>query len=798
MYKVQENTIVEDLQRARLLLDAMPLTCHLWDRNLNMFDCNEANFKLFETDITDKREFFDKFFDFSPQYQPDGQLSSQKAADYIQKAFEEGYAIFEWRHQLLDGTPIPCEMTLVRLDYEGDYIVAAYARDLREHKQMMTETLRLQTELKAALKEAQQANLAKSNFLANMSHEMRTPMNAVIGFSELMLAQNQHNSFCGGECSDGIKKIHTAGLTLLSIINDILDISKIESGRFEIIPEDYDLPSFINDTIALNISRIADKPIKFVLDIDESLPSRLWGDSLRVKQICTNLLSNAFKYTKEGQVIWRISCEHPANDEDVWMTITVKDTGIGIRAEDLKKIFTDYNQVESQSNRYIEGTGLGLSLARKMAEMMDGSISVESEYGKGSVFTARLRQKHLTDIPIGPDIALRLSSLKYGVDKRLQSVNLKRVRLPYARILIVDDLRVNLEIAEGMMKPYGMQIDSVTTGAEAIEAVRQEKVKYSAIFMDHMMPGMDGIETTRIIREEIGTDYAKNVPIIVLTANAIVGNEEMFLAHGFQAFLTKPIDIMRLDSVIRQWVRDKKLEESLTDKHIMLNGEAVLDMRSGIERRVLETRRSGQDRRARANSKIAKESIFANWHISGLKLAEALKKFGDEEILLHVLQVFSADTPALLMQISQVTQDNLHDYMIIVHGVKGSCRGIFAESLAARAEKLEQAAREGNYGYVKEYNEAFIGDMEALLTSLQTMLSKKAPKTKAAAPSRQILSDLLAASKNYDIDGVDNAMAELNKYEYETDAELLQWLEESVKVMGFKEISQRLSQILTS
>jgi signal transduction histidine kinase/CheY-like chemotaxis protein len=786
--------VQEALRRTRLLLDAMPLTCHLWDSNLNMFDCNEANFRLFEIDVNDKQEFFERFANFSPKYQPDGLLSSDKVVMYVQEAFEEGKIVFEWMHQLLDGTPIPCEMTLVRVNYDEGYIVAAYARDLRVHKQMMAETLRLQTELKTALKEAQESSMAKSNFLANMSHEMRTPMNAVIGFSELLLAnENQIND----EFSEGIKKIHTAGVTLLSIINDILDISKIESGKFEIQPEDYDLPSFINDTIALNISRIAEKPIKLILDINESLPSRLWGDCLRIKQICTNLLSNAFKYTAEGEVIWRIVCEREADSDVVWMTLSVQDTGIGIREEDVKKLFTDYNQLDSQSNRHIEGTGLGLALAKKMAQMLGGSISVESEYGKGSTFTARIRQKHLTDIPIGPDIAEGLRNFQYGIDKRRQSMNLKRIRLPYAKILIVDDLRVNLEIAQGMMKPYGMQIDCVTSGADAIEAVRQEKVRYTAIFMDHMMPGMDGVEATRIIREEIGTEYAKNIPIIVLTANAIAGNEEMFLAHGFQAFLSKPIDIMRLDSVIRQWVRDKKLEEAMADKHILVNGEPVLDMRTGVDRRVLETRRSGKDRRRESRSEQFQESRITKWQISGLKLTDAMNKFGSEETLLHVLHVFAEDTPKLLAQIRQVTRENLRDYMVIVHGIKGSCRGIFAESLANLADKLEQAAREERYDYVAAHNAEFIDNTEALLASLQKMLKAETQKEKKEAPDYKILADLLEASKRFDIDGVDCAMAELDQYEYETDAELIRWLRETIKVMGFQDVAERLSQILS-
>ena len=408
--------------------------------------------------------------------------------------------------------------------------------------------------------ELQEQTEAKTNFLATMSHEMRTPMNAVIGFSEILLAEKEGLDVRVDNQNEILMKIHNAGRTLLSLINDILDISKIESGKFEIISENYTLPSFINDTITLNITRIGNKPIKFILDIDESLPSMLYGDELRLKQICNNLLSNAFKYTKEGEVVWRISCEREAEEEGVWMNLSVRDTGIGIREEDLNKLFSEYGQLDTKSNRRIEGTGLGLSLTKKMVELMGGSISVESKYGKGSVFTVRILQKHITDIPIGDKTADDLRSFRYNSGNILQNIGKHRIQLPYAKILVVDDVRTNLEVAKGLMKPYGMQVDCVTSGADAIEAIRQEKVKYSAIFMDHMMPEMDGIDASKIIRE-IGTDYAKNIPIIMLTANAITGNDEMFLSKGFQAFLSKPINVNRLDAVIQQWVRDKTIEE---------------------------------------------------------------------------------------------------------------------------------------------------------------------------------------------------------------------------------------------
>jgi signal transduction histidine kinase/CheY-like chemotaxis protein len=428
-------------------------------------------------------------------------------------------------------------------------IIAAYFASgniVRPFLRIQEQNLRLE-ELKGI---AQHASEAKSRFLANMSHEMRTPLNAVIGLSELSLAEQELPQ----GLEENLEKVYSSGLTLLGIVNDLLDISKIESGKFEIVPGEYDVPSLINDTINLNIIRIGSKPIGFRLLIDETLPSRLYGDELRVKQILNNLLSNAFKYTMKGSVALQISCRE--EDGVSWLTASVKDSGIGIRAEEQEKLFADYNRLDVRRTHNLEGTGLGLVLTKSMVELMGGVINVESEYGKGSTFTIRIQQKPVNAPPIGPRVVENLTNFRYSAQKRNRHTGLARIRLPYARVLVVDDVPINLDVARGMLKPYEMQIDCVPGGREAIDLIREHKVHYNAIFMDHMMPGMDGIEATEIIRKEIGTEYAKNIPIIVLTANAITGNEEMFLELGFDDFLSKPIDILRLDAVIHRWVKD--------------------------------------------------------------------------------------------------------------------------------------------------------------------------------------------------------------------------------------------------
>ena len=605
------------------------------------------------------------------------------------------------------------------------------------------------------------ASEAKSSFLANMSHEMRTPLNAVIGLSELTLNAGRLEE----EDYLNLEKISNSGITLLSTVNDILDISKIEAGKFNLIPVEYHTPSLLNDTITQNIMRIGERPIQFILNIDEKMPERLYGDDLRVRQIFNNLLSNAFKYTREGTV--ELCVNHEREEETVWLIASVKDTGIGIREEDLNNLFGNFIQVDTKSHRKIEGTGLGLSITKKMAEMMEGTVTVKSEYGKGSIFTVKLRQKFVDDAPIGAEVIESLKKFQYSDQKRIQNSRLVRIKLPNARVLIVDDVVTNLDVAKGMMKPYGMHIDCVTSGQEAINAIRNEKVRYNAVFMDHMMPGMDGIEAVRIIREEIGTDYAKNVPIIAFTANALVGNEGMFLNKGFQSYISKPIEMARLDAVIMEWVRDKDTEITYSE----INAEE--QAHSGIDWQNLSKK------------------------ISGLDVTKGIERFhGDKEVYLQVLQSYAGNTPPLLKSAKAVTEENLSDYAIVVHGLKSSSRGIGAEPVGVRAEALEKAAKEGNFEFVKANNAEFVEAAEKLVNALNDMfrkISSEKQKPKKDKPDRQLLLKLSGACKDYNIAEIEGIMSELDSFEYKFDKILIAWLRENVEQMNYEEIMEKLS-----
>ena len=960
------NQIRGEHNRIKLLLDAMPLCCTLWNRQAQIFDCNSETVRLFE--LGSSQEFLDRFYEFSPQLQPDGRNSASGISEMIQKAFEGNRCNFEWLHQLSDGTPVPVEVTLVRVAYENDYVVAGYLRDLREHKQMMTAierrdsrlntvnhiaVLLLQSEpdvfesdlhrcmgvmieaigidrvtiwenytkdgklhfvrrydwsmhddsshdlflhgavpltevsydesvpgweealsrgdciaglvsdmspavqeqlaarnvvsicvipiffrdqfwgiisydncyserlysesersilrsagmiianavlrndmtkslratavqLEAAVQQAQEANQTKSAFLANMSHEMRTPLNAVLGLSELALESGNLDS----ESRANLERIYNAGATLLGTVNDILDISKIEAGKFELVLHEYDVPSLINDTVTQNILRIGEKPIEFVLDVDEYLPIRLIGDELRVKQIFNNLLSNAFKYTPEGVVKLSIHCIR--EDDSVWLIARVRDTGIGIHPEDMNLLFSDYAQVNPKSNRNIEGTGLGLAIALRLAKMMDGFITVESEFGKGSVFTAQLRQKLANDDKIGAETVENLKHFRYSDTKREEHSRLVRPHMSYARVLVVDDNITNLDVARGLLKPYRMQVHCVTGGQQAIDALRLELVRYDAIFMDHMMPGMDGVETTRRIRQ-IGTEYAQNIPIIAMTANAVVGSEEMFLNAGFQAFLSKPIEISRLDDVIRHWVRDKAKEELPIDRPIEVEGQVLADMRNGQDRRTRNERRVGIERRHRIDRRHAARKI------AGVDLNQGIERFGSEESFLQILRSFAMSTRPLLETIRGSNENNLEAYIVAVHGIKGSSRGIFAEMVGAEAEALEVAARTGDVDFVNENTPEFLEATLKLVTDIETMLgaiSVENPKPKADKPDAATLAELITACKNYDMDGVDAAMEKLEAYEYKSDDGLVAWLRENVDQMNFLPIRKRLQEHL--
>ena len=420
------------------------------------------------------------------------------------------------------------------------------------------------TEIVLSAKKAEQSNQAKSSFIATVSHEIRSPMNAIIGITQIQL-QNKNLPL---EYASAFEKIHYSSTNLLSIINDILDMSKIETGKMDIIPLEYDVPVFIQETVQLNLILIGSKPIKFIVDIDEKLPVKIIGDELRIRQVLNNLLSNAIKYTEKGHV--KLSIKHSLSGDDLLLHFTVEDTGQGIKQEDIDKLFfSEYIRFNNDINKNTEGTGIGLNITKNLVELMGGTIEVESEYGLGSTFTVKILQKTVECDAIGNDISKSLNNLSFSGKRRKAKTKINRNTMPNGKVLIVDDLELNIYVAKGLLSPYEIQIDTAISGFIALEKVENGQI-YDIIFMDHMMPLMDGIETTKKLRN-MGYDGI----IVALTANALAGNAEMFKANGFDDFIAKPINVDYLDTVLNKFIKDSEKRKENKEKvnSLMVNPE---------------------------------------------------------------------------------------------------------------------------------------------------------------------------------------------------------------------------------
>jgi CheY-like chemotaxis protein/anti-sigma regulatory factor (Ser/Thr protein kinase) len=539
----------------------------------------------------------------------------------------------------------------------------------------------------------------------------------------------------------------------------------------------------INDVIQLNIMRISSKPVEFVLELDETIPSKLHGDELRVKQILNNLFSNAFKYTDTGEV--RLIVGWKPEGDRACLAFTVKDTGRGIKKEDQERLFSEYTQFDTTVNQRIEGTGLGLPITRGLVERMGGSIEVESEYGKGSSFRVTLPQDIIDKEPIGRERAEALRNFHFIEDRnRSRGNTLIRAWMPYGKALVVDDLETNLDVMKGLLMPYGLQVDTVSSGREAIERIRVEEVRYDLVFMDHMMPEMDGVEAVRIIRNEIGSPYARQVPIIALTANAVEGNREMFLNSGFNDFISKPIDIKRLDMVLNQWIRDKQDTATL---------------------RKMEIQARGQDN-AKGGTEADTENRWLLDHpVEGIDFGAAMKLYGNSEAAyIKILKSFVTHTPPLLEKMDIHMGSSLPDYMIEVHGLKGTCNVICAKEAVDLAWELEFASKEGKsdlvgrkHGELRRMILELAEQLKTLLAEWESGLSPEAKeKEKRVEPERALLARLSAAAGQFNANATDEILGELERCRYEKEEELILWLREQAEKFDYDAIRKRLDALL--
>ena len=524
------------------LLETAPLFIEIWDEQLNLVDCNNKFLEIFG--LSSKDELFEKYDDLSPEYQPCGMTSEDKLNELLNQALQGHHATSEWMSLDANGEELPLETTFVYFTRQGRRSIVGYSHDLRQIKKAMSEMQRIEV--------AEESNRAKSRFLARMSHEIRTPITAVMGISEIQL----RNTDLPPVVEESFAKIHNSSGMLLGIINDILDLSKIEAGKMTLLCEKYAVSHMINDVAHLHFTFAGSKNIEFRINVDEDLPTHLIGDALRIGQIMNNIISNAFKYTESGAVELSLSCQLDGLLENhATLVVSVKDTGMGMTSQQLDELYSDYTRFHEKYNRNIGGTGLGMSIAYSLLQMMDARIEITSEVGKGTNVVMYIPQEVAGSEVLGKEKAQKLQRFDVGERNSSKRFDFTPEPMPYGSVLVVDDIEANLYVAQGLLSFYDLNIETCESGYEAIEKVKGGKV-YDIIFMDQMMPGMDGTQTMLELR---GMGYTH--PIVTLTANALIGQAEVFMKEGFDGFISKPIQTRHLNTILVKHIRDKQPKE---------------------------------------------------------------------------------------------------------------------------------------------------------------------------------------------------------------------------------------------
>lgn len=566
---------------------------------------------------------------------------------------------------------------------------------------------KVNSELKETADVAIAAGKAKSQFLAQMSHEIRTPINAVLGMNEMILRESENINI-----TEYATNIKGAGTTLLALINSILDFSKIEDGKMEIIPVDYDTASMINDLVNAISERATAKGLTFDVDIDEKLPVTLHGDDVRMRQVITNLLTNAVKYTETGSV--KLGIRTLLRDRDnIALRVEVQDTGIGIREEDREKLFESFQRLEEKRNRNIEGTGLGISIVTKLLNMMDSSLEVESVYGAGSTFGFTMMQKVVDDTPIG--------KYKSRLDQSRQSGSGEAfLYVPDAKILVVDDSEMNLKVASGLMKRNGFIPDLAHSGFEAIEYVKSKK--YDIVFLDHMMPKLDGIETLQqMLQQNI---VPKETVVIVLTANAIVGAKDEYLKAGFDDYLAKPIDVAQLEKMMAKYLPESKVSYKKKD------GNASDIKENANSNDIEKVEQSSQENAAEIKTEVGGDPVQSDEKpidrlakgCPDIDVQAGLKYcMNDEEFYLSIVEEYITGNKIELLN-RYFEEKNYDEYRVAIHALKSTSLTVGLTGLSERAKQLEFAVKDGDIAYIESNHADFMNDYEHILDRLKELM----------------------------------------------------------------------------
>ena len=618
-------------------------------------------------------------------------------------------------------------------------------------------------QLQEEREKANNASEAKSVFLYNMSHEIRTPINAILGMDEILIRESEDEATLSRA-----RDIRVAGATLLEIVNDILDLSKIEAGKIEIIPGEYDLRELLRGLILMIGTRAESKGLEFKVDIAPEIPAILYGDEVRIRQCITNLLTNAVKYTDTGSVTLSLSFE-PEGQDHVLLKVAVSDTGIGIREEDLSKLFMEFQRLDERRNRNVEGTGLGMSITRELLELMGSRLEVESKYGSGSTFSFRIRQRVLRSDPVGP--AGRLA-----MEQRPATSGQKYVpgfTAPEASVLVVDDTYMNLVVIEGLLKPTRIRIETVTSGEEALERVQHRH--YDLILLDHRMPVMDGIETLKRMKE-LDHHQCPEAPVIALTANAISGAKEQYLKAGFTDYMSKPVEPEKLENLVRRYLPENLIR--------------------GVEERVLPADEENGCKQDQPDVKQLEEKV------QGLHVDQGVRNCGSEKDYLKVCSVFCQAVKDNESGIREAldTQD-FEKYTILVHALKSSARMIGAEEISATALVLEEAGdREDELvvqsltpWLLKKY--ADLGSqLKAALEELQPRKEKFGDLIRISETDYQNAVDMMeAAAARMDYDGVQDMLNALEGYRLSSEQEAqVEKVKEALEHLDWDRITELL------